>query len=121
MACPDTRTRWRSSSGRTRPCGLALALFENAVEHMHQGLCMFDPDGRIALCNRPLCRGHQLPRRQIRPGLTARELVELGQRGRATIRPTSRAEQLEQYLWANLDGERRRARHARARRARPTR
>ena len=25
-----------------------LALFENAFAHMHQGLCVFDPEGRIA-------------------------------------------------------------------------
>src|SRR5688572_18144938 len=79
-----------------------LAVFENAVGHMHQGLCMFDPSGRIALCNDRYAEVIQLPAEQIRPGLSARELVSLVQQAGyypADIAP----EQLEQHLWANLE------------------
>src|SRR5688572_26237581 len=79
-----------------------LALLENALENMHQGLCMFDPAGRIALCNERYADVIQLPAELIKPGLTARELVSLVQQAGyypADISP----EQLEQYLWANLE------------------
>jgi len=79
-----------------------LALFENAFAHMHQGLCMFDPEGRIALCNDRYAEVIQLPADRIKPGLTARELVSLGQQ--AGYYPADiPAEQLERYLWANLE------------------
>ena len=56
-----------------------LALHESALEHMHQGLCVFDPDGRVALCNRRFAEVIQLPAGQVHPGLTLRQLVSLSQ------------------------------------------
>ncbi len=79
-----------------------LALFEGALAHMHQGLCMFDPDGSIALCNARYAEVIQLPPEQIHPGLTARELVSLVQQA-GYYPPEVPPEQLEQRLWANLE------------------
>ena len=56
----------------------ALELFRDAVEHMHLGLCMFDQDGRIALCNNGYAEVLQLPPEKVRPGVTIRQIIELG-------------------------------------------
>ena len=78
-----------------------LALAESALEHMHQGLCVFDSDGRIALCNHRYAEVIQLPADKIRPGLTARELFSLAREaGHYPSEVT--AEQLEQCMWDNL-------------------
>ncbi|HEY6817576.1 MAG TPA: EAL domain-containing protein [Croceibacterium sp.] len=55
-----------------------LALFESAVEHMHQGLCMFDAEGRIALCNRRYAEILRLPPEAVQPGTTSSDLIQLG-------------------------------------------
>jgi diguanylate cyclase (GGDEF)-like protein/PAS domain S-box-containing protein len=68
---------------------------------MHQGLCVFDPDGRVALCNRRFAEVIQLPAGQVHPGLTLRQLVSLSQA--AGHYPSDASiEQLEQQLWDNL-------------------
>ena len=78
-----------------------LALYESALEHMHQGLCVFDPDGRIALCNHRFAEVIQLPVEQVSAGLTLRELVSRSQA--AGHYPSDASpERLEQQLWDNL-------------------
>ncbi len=78
-----------------------LALVESALEHMHQGLCVFDPDGRIALCNRRFAEALQLPADEIRPGLTLRQLVSLAQAA-GHYPPDAPPELLEEQLWQDL-------------------
>jgi diguanylate cyclase (GGDEF)-like protein/PAS domain S-box-containing protein len=69
---------------------------------MHHGLCVFDPAGRIALCNARYAEVIQLPAGKVKPGLTARELVALGQQ--AGYYPADASlEDLERCLWANLE------------------
>ena len=80
-----------------------LELFRDAVEHMHPALCMFDKNGRIALCNNGYAEVLQLPLDKVRPGVTLRELIELG--FEAGHRPPGvTADEMEQRLWANLTG-----------------
>src|SRR5687768_14369403 len=80
-----------------------LELFRDAVEHMHPALCMFDKNGRIALCNNGYAEVLQLPLDKVRPGVTLRELIELG--FEAGHRPPGMtADEMEQRLWANLTG-----------------
>jgi diguanylate cyclase (GGDEF)-like protein/PAS domain S-box-containing protein len=55
-----------------------LATHRDALEHMHQGLCMFDPAGTIAVCNRRYAEILRLPPDVIRPGLTSTEVIQLG-------------------------------------------
>jgi diguanylate cyclase (GGDEF)-like protein/PAS domain S-box-containing protein len=78
-----------------------FALYRDAVESMHQGLCVFDGTGRIALTNHRYAEVVQLPRDRIQPGVTIRELVELGLEA-GYYPPDSTAEQVEQKLWSNL-------------------
>ena len=79
----------------------ALELFRDAVEHMHLGLCMFDQDGRIALCNNGYAEVLQLPPEKVRPGVTMRQIIELGfEAGHQP--PGTTADEIERQLWAHL-------------------
>ena len=60
-------------------CGRAHAKVRrltDALDHMSQGLCMFDASGRIAVCNRPFLRMYKLSPEVVKPGCTLRELIE---------------------------------------------
>jgi len=78
-----------------------LALYRDAVGGMHQGLSVFDQDGRIALCNERYAEVVQLPRDKIHPGITIREMIELGIEA-GHYAPELTAGEIEEKLWANL-------------------
>ena len=48
----------------------------DALDHMSQGLCMFDAAGRIVVCNRRYLRMYKLSPDVVKPGCTLRELIE---------------------------------------------
>jgi diguanylate cyclase (GGDEF)-like protein/PAS domain S-box-containing protein len=79
-----------------------LALFENALAHMQHGLCVFDPEGRIALCNARYAEVIRLPVEQVKPGLSLRDLVTLG-RDAGNYPADVCVEEVERYLWSNLE------------------
>jgi PAS domain S-box-containing protein len=47
-----------------------------ALDNMTQGLCMFDAEGRLILCNEPYLDMYGLTRKQAHPGVMLRELLE---------------------------------------------
>jgi hypothetical protein len=47
-----------------------------AVDHMSQGLCMFDASGRIVVCNQQYLRMYNLSPEVVKPGCTLRVLME---------------------------------------------
>jgi len=47
-----------------------------ALDHMSQGLCMFDAAGRIVVCNQPFLRMYRLSPEVVKPGCTLRTLIE---------------------------------------------
>jgi methyl-accepting chemotaxis protein len=53
-----------------------LRRLTDALDHMSQGLCMFDTAGRIVVCNRPYLRMYKLSPDVVKPGCTLRELIE---------------------------------------------
>lgn len=55
-----------------------LARYREAVEHIHQGLCVFDSEGRITLTNRAYAEILRLRPGSIRPGMTGADVVALG-------------------------------------------
>ena len=85
----DKAERLADLTARTASLEAELALYRDAVESMHQGLCMFDPDGRITLVNRRYAEILRLPPESVHPGMTGTEVVQLcvdagkraGQRG----------------------------------------
>ena len=50
--------------------------FDAALNNMSQGLCMFDADQRIVVANNRFAEIHGLTPEQIRPGTTARQILE---------------------------------------------
>ncbi|MCF8478427.1 MAG: PAS-domain containing protein [Pseudolabrys sp.] len=47
-----------------------------ALDNMSQGLCMFDAQSRIVLCNRRYIEMYQLSPRIVRPGCTLHQLIQ---------------------------------------------
>ena len=50
--------------------------YEDAVNNMSQGLCMFNAAGEIVLCNRAYLRMYALSPDVVKPGCTLRRLIE---------------------------------------------
>ena len=48
----------------------------DALNHMSQGLCMFDAAGRIVVCNQQYLRMYNLSPEVVKPGCTLRALLE---------------------------------------------
>ena len=78
-----------------------LRLLENALECMNQGLCMFDAERRVSICNQRYSELLELPVEQVRPGMTLRELVQLGMEAGHYPAEMS-AEEVERAIWDNF-------------------
>ena len=50
--------------------------FEMAVTSLSQGVCVFDADQRLVICNEPYLRMYGLSRDQAKPGTTVREILQ---------------------------------------------
>ena len=50
--------------------------YETAIDNISQGVCFFDGDERLILCNRRYAEIYRLAPEQVRPGATLREIVE---------------------------------------------
>ncbi len=55
---------------------LKIRRLTNAINHMSQGLCMFDAAARIVVCNQQYLRMYKLSPDVVKPGCTLRELIE---------------------------------------------
>jgi diguanylate cyclase (GGDEF)-like protein len=51
-------------------------LFDTALAHMSQGLCMFDAEQRVVVSNRRYAELYGLSVEQVKPGATLREVIE---------------------------------------------
>lgn len=63
---------WRSKRG-----GRMLNLYSTALNNMSQGLCMFDADRRLILCNSRYTELYNLQNERVGPGITLHEIVDL--------------------------------------------
>ena len=52
-------------------------LLDAALENMTQGLCLYDPQNRLEVFNRRYLEIFRLPRDQIKPGISFREVLEV--------------------------------------------
>ena len=52
-------------------------LLEAAVNNMSQGLCMFDHDQRLIICNERYAQIYGIPPDKVRPGMSLRNILEL--------------------------------------------
>src|ERR1041385_3511955 len=69
--CEDVTERQRMESELRRQ----YERFDQAVNHMSQGLCMFGPDERLIACNAQHHEMYGLDPEVIKPGVTLRELI----------------------------------------------
>jgi diguanylate cyclase (GGDEF)-like protein len=77
----------RTASGRLAPVKVLQEreeelrsrnlLLDTALEHMSQGLCMYDKDERIVVCNERYATVYGLAPEAVRPGMTRREVIEM--------------------------------------------
>ena len=51
--------------------------FELALKSLSQGVCMFDAEQRLVICNEPYLRVYGLSPDQVKPGTSLREILEL--------------------------------------------
>ncbi|HWB45190.1 MAG TPA: PAS-domain containing protein [Hyphomicrobiaceae bacterium] len=51
--------------------------FEAALKSLTQGVCVFDIDQRLVICNEPYLRMYSLSADRVKPGVTLREILEL--------------------------------------------
>ncbi|WEK46775.1 MAG: EAL domain-containing protein [Candidatus Andeanibacterium colombiense] len=78
-----------------------LRVLEDALDHMAPGLCVFDAERRISVCNPRFSEVLGFPEGAIHPGMTTLELVEKGMA--VGDYPTGMtAPELEQVLWQNM-------------------
>ena len=69
--------------------------FESALNNMSQGLCFFDGEERLIVCNQRYIEMHGLDPDRVRPGTSLSEIVEMRYRGGAC--PTISKQ--EYYAW----------------------
>jgi len=50
--------------------------YQTAIDNISQGICFFDGERRLILCNRRYAEIYRLAPEQVRPGATLREIVE---------------------------------------------
>lgn len=75
---PDSALRITDLERQNSGLREQLALYRDAIEHMHQGLCVFDADGQITMCNERYAEVQRLPPGSVRPGMTGADIVQLG-------------------------------------------
>src|SRR4051812_4060943 len=52
------------------------ARFRTSLANMPHGLCMFDGDGRLVICNQSYADMYRLPQEAVRPGTTLRAILD---------------------------------------------
>lgn len=91
-------------SAETADLRRRLGLLDDALENMSNGLCMFDAQGRVVVCNRRYAEILGLPFEDVRPGASVRELIEMRLRAGAYA-PGRSADQVATDLWAFLNSD----------------
>ncbi len=64
-------------AGLSREIEVKSEQLSAALANMSQGLCMYDADQRLILCNRRYLEIYNLPAGLVRPGITLRQIMEL--------------------------------------------
>ena len=67
-------------SGSGAPADPAAALFDVAPAHMPHGLCMFDENKRLILCNSAYAQLYDLPARLTASGTPLSEILDYRER-----------------------------------------
>ncbi len=70
-----TRVLAEAELNRQRDLAQQSMRLNAAIENMNQGLCMFDRDSRLVVCNRLYAKIYQLPPELVRPGTPYNDIV----------------------------------------------
>ena len=70
------KRRWRELDRHKAELSEQNRRFDAALENMSQGICMFDKEQRLIVCNRRYARMYGLPDERVRPGTTLREILD---------------------------------------------
>jgi len=68
---------WRRQRRLTEELRLQNLRFDMALNNMSQGLCFFDGEQRLIVCNRRYTEMYGIDPERVRPGTTLREIVDL--------------------------------------------
>ena len=71
----EERHRLAALEARERDLNLQNIRFDAAINNMSQGLCMFDKDERLVVCNTPYAAIYNLPPELVRPGTTLTQIM----------------------------------------------
>ena len=74
----DGAERLAELAARNASLEAELARYRDAVEHLHQGLCVFDREGRITVVNGSYAESLRLPTGSVRSGMTGLDVIRLG-------------------------------------------
>ncbi len=70
----DGKTQFMKAAEELRA---AHGQLDAAINHMSQGLCMFDSHGRMVVCNQRYIEMYGLPADQLKPGISVRDVLEM--------------------------------------------
>jgi len=70
----DTELRWKSQENE-KNLQVQSEWFDRAINSMSQGLCVFDGDRRLIICNRTYADVYGLPKELTRPGTEFKEIM----------------------------------------------
>jgi PAS domain S-box-containing protein len=73
---PAKSERVREAEEKIAQARRQLRLLTDVLAHMHQGLCMYDQEGNVAVSNERYAEIIGLPSEAVRPGVSGRELIE---------------------------------------------
>jgi diguanylate cyclase (GGDEF)-like protein/PAS domain S-box-containing protein len=87
------------------PAATGVEWLNEALNNMHQGLCMIDPHRRVVVSNRRYAEIIGIPPEAVKPGMSLRELLEISLS--LDHFPGKTVEEVEEQLWslARKDGE----------------
>jgi diguanylate cyclase (GGDEF)-like protein len=71
----DTVTRSDTIQRRKAELERQNYRLEAAVNNISQGLCMYDPQGRLVICNQPYQRIYGLPKQYLKPGTKLEDIL----------------------------------------------
>ncbi|MGL9621464.1 EAL domain-containing protein [Bradyrhizobium sp. U531] len=71
--------------------------FDRALNNMSQGLCFFDADQRLIVCNRQYLEIYDLDPKLVRPGMKLNDIVDL----RYSIGSAPKMEKTDYLVWRN--------------------
>jgi diguanylate cyclase (GGDEF)-like protein len=74
----ETKKQLKALREREEQLRIQNLRFDVALNNMPHGLCMFDGNGRLIVCNRPYAELYRLPPELTRPGTSLRDIMRHG-------------------------------------------